>query len=336
MKTPLVSIIVLNYNGKPHLKECFSSIRKINYPKNRYEVIMGDNNSRDDSVAYVRKNFPWVRVLKLDKNYGFAEGNNKCVEHAKGKYVVFLNNDTKVDKNWLIELVKGFDYDEKIAVCGSKLLFYGKPNIINSAGGKMTWIGAGYNIGYKEKDQEKFNKLNFCGNVCGASLIIRKDIFKKLGKFDSDYFAYCEDTDLCWRAWLYGHKVLYVPDSIVYHKLGGSFGQKENFNLKICLVQKNRLANIVKNFESQNILKGLCISAAYDLSRAIKFLLSKKPQNVLPIFRGNILFCKSLNRLMQKRKEIQKRKVLSDSSLWKFNVFASLFESLKEEKKYSF
>src|SRR3990170_8146316 len=121
---PLCSIVALNYNGKEHLEECFNSIREMNYPKSRYELIMVDNGSKDNSVNFARKKFPWVKILKLDKNYGFAEGNNRGMEVARGKYVIILNNDTKVDKNFLLELVKVAENNKKIAACGAKILDY--------------------------------------------------------------------------------------------------------------------------------------------------------------------------------------------------------------------
>ena len=114
-KLPFVSIIVLNYNGKRHLKDCFSSLMKINYPKTKHEIIMADNASSDDSIDYIRKNFPLVKIVKFNQNYGFAGGNNKAVEYVnkKCKYLVFLNNDTQVDNGWLIELVKNVKETEK-------------------------------------------------------------------------------------------------------------------------------------------------------------------------------------------------------------------------------
>jgi len=331
---PFVSIIVLNYNGKQYLKECFGSVRKINYPKNRYEVIMGDNASSDDSISYVKKNFPWVKILKFDKNYGFAEGNNKCVEKARGEYVVFLNNDTKVDKKWLIELVKGFDFDDDVAICGSKLLFYDRPDVINSAGGKLAYMGCSSDIGLGEKDQKKFNEYNFVGYVCGASLMIKKQLFDELGGFDPDYFAYCEDTDLCWRAWLYGHKVLYVPNSTVLHKFGGSFGKNRATPLKSYHIQKNRIINILKNFDDLYIIKGLIISLAYDVYRNFFYLKERNFKVIKSILKADCYVLLALPQIFSKRRIIQKNRVLSDNVLGR-RVFSSLKSSIKEELKMS-
>jgi len=319
-KSPFVSIIVLNYNGKQYLKECFGSVRKINYPKNRYDVIMGDNASSDDSISYVKKNFPWVKILKFDKNYGFAEGNNKCVEKARGEYVVFLNNDTKVDKKWLIELVKGFDFDDDVAICGSKLLFYDRPDVINSAGGKLAYMGCSSDIGLGEKDQKKFNEYNFVGYVCGASLMIKKQLFDELGRFDPDYFAYCEDTDLCWRAWLYDHKVLYVPSSRVLHKFGGSFGKNRATFYNI----RNTYFTAFKNLGTINAIKNPLIDSFFYFMSIIKkilFLQINDFKTIKIISIAHFSFLQNLKKMMKKRRIIQRNRKISDNQLKRLNLF---------------
>ena len=138
---PFISIIVVNYNGKHFLGECFASLENLEYPKDKFEVILVDNASTDGSVQYVRENFSRVNILQLDKNYGFCKPNNDGVKLANGEYVVFLNNDTVVTKEWLFELVKGALSEEQLASCASKMLYYDRRNAINTAGGKLTIIG---------------------------------------------------------------------------------------------------------------------------------------------------------------------------------------------------
>ncbi len=244
---PSVSIIVLNYNGKQHLKELFNSLKKIDYPKNKYEVIMVDNNSSDGSVEYVKKNFPWVKIIKLDKNYGFAEGNNIGFRKSRGEYVVFLNNDTKVDKNWLKELVKVAMSDEKIAVCGSKVMFYDKPDRIQFAGGFLDIFGAPWHRGECEKDIGKYNKIDDIFYAFGASMLVKRNIVEKHLKyvFDPKYFIYFEETDFAWRIKLLGYRVVYVPTSIVYHKGGATTKEKPYF---VYLLYRNKIWSFKKNF----------------------------------------------------------------------------------------
>ena len=161
-KLPFVSIIVLNYNGKEHLGECFNSLRLLDYPKNKYEILMGDNGSYDNSTDYVKKEFPFVKVIKFNKNYGFAEGNNKSTEHTNrsSQYFIFLNNDTKVDKKWLIELVRPSVENEEIVCSGSKTFHYTNQNVLDSAGNKITIIGGGFGIGRLKQDNKEYNKTN--------------------------------------------------------------------------------------------------------------------------------------------------------------------------------
>lgn len=330
---PFVSVIVVNYNGKEHLKDCFESLEKLNYPKDKYEVIMVDNASTDDSVEYAKNNFPFVRVIEFDKNYGFAEGNNKAVEYTnpKSEYIAFLNNDTEVDINWLIELTKPLIKDRNIVCSCGKILNYYSRTIIDSVGDKITLIGTGYGIGHSEKDNEKYNEMRYVSGAPGASMLIKKRIFNKLNGFDKDYFAYVEDVDLSWRLWLYGHKVLYVPTAVIYHKGGASFGGSRNIPFRLYLGQKNRLSNMVKNLEIFNLFRGLLISISYDIFRIIKFTINRKFDCCTAILKGNYIFIRELQKILKKRKVIQNKRKRTDKELYKFGVIATLNESIKTE-----
>jgi len=207
-KLPFCSILVLNYNGKKYLKGCFNSLRKINYPKNRREVVMIDNASVDGSVGFVKKHFPWVKILKLDKNYGFDEGYNKGIAIAKGEYIIILNNDTQVDRNWLIELVKVANTDKKIGICGSKIVDE-----------KLGDVGEGHINILGIPSQKSSDQVKECFWISDCSMLIKKEVVKKMGKvYDPMFFIYFEEVDVCWRARLLGYKVVFVPKSILFHK----------------------------------------------------------------------------------------------------------------------
>ena len=329
---PFVSIIIVNYNGKHHLKECLCSIEKLNYPRNRFEVILVDNSSKDGSVEYVMKEFPWVRILKLDRNYGFCKPNNIGAKIAKGEYLVFLNNDTVVEKDWLIELVKGVLSKKDVICCASKMLYYDRRDIINTAGGKITIIGGGFYRGYGDRDQPKYNKFEYTGFGCGAGVLIKKDFFLKIGGFDEDYFASCEEHELGLRVWMYGYKVLYVPTAIMYHKESGTYGTRSSFQpIKVYFITRNRLRNITKNFEIKNMIKGLIISICFDAYRFIKHLLSNNPAASLSIIKAYLNYFSNLSRIMKKRIEIQKGRKRSDKELYNLCVIAKLKECITEE-----
>jgi GT2 family glycosyltransferase len=333
---PFVSIIVVNYNGKHHLKDNLASLGELNYPKDNFEVILVDNGSKDGSVEYVRNSFPWVKVLRLDKNYGFCKPNNEGAKIAKGTYLVFLNNDTVVDKNWLQELVKGIQGESNVLCCASKILYYDRRNIINAAGGKITQIGGGFYRGYGERDCGKYNGFTYTGFGCAAGVLIDKNFFISIGGFDEDYFASCEEHELGLRVWMYGYKVLYVPTAIMYHKESGTFGTKGSFQpMKVYLITRNRLYNMVKNFELSNVMRGMIAGAIFDTYRSAKYLIAGNFTSIRSTLRAYLDFAKNLQKMFKKRSFVQNRRNRSDKELYKLNVIATFKESIIEEKRLS-
>ena len=237
-ETPLVSIIIVNYNGRKYLKDCIESLMKVTYQN--LEIILVDNNSSDDSIEFVKNAYPSIIIIKLDKNYGFAYPNNVGSKNARGNLLLFLNNDTKVTPNFITEVVKIIKKDPKIAICQSLLL---KPNgEVDSSGDFIDKLGIAFSS--KEKIENVRNILS----ARGAAMTIRKEIFEKLGGFDEKFFASFEDVDLGWRTWILGYKVVATPKSIVYH-IGGQTGKKIRKDLAFHGF-KNQLAMKITNFES--------------------------------------------------------------------------------------
>jgi GT2 family glycosyltransferase len=329
LEFPTASIIVVNYNGREFLEDCFRSLSNLDYPS--YEVIMVDNASTDGSVGYVTERFPWVKVIGLESNHGFSGGNDVGVEHACGKYVAFLNNDVEVEPTWLSELVEGIEEDEKIASCGSKMLFYERRNYVNHAGGAVTITGAGFDIGFMMEEKKVYNKPKFVGCTSGGAMLVRKGVFCTLGGFDPDYFAYFEDVDFCLRAWTAGYKVKYMPTSVVYHKFGGSFGT-DSSPFKMFLYQRNRLYNIAKNFELRSLVLATLTSIAYDAYKISRFLIDGNFAMALSIIRGSLSFISNLRRVIEKRRAIQDAREISDRELFKKGIVLGIKESLKELK----
>ena len=333
---PFVSIIVVNYNGKHFLGECFGSLRNLEYPRDKFEVILVDNASTDGSVQYVRENFSWVKILQLDKNYGFCKPNNDGVKIANGEYIVFLNNDTTVTKGWLFELVKGALSEEQIASCASKMLYYNRRNMINTAGGKITIIGGGFYKGYGDKDGPEYSKPEYTGFGCGAGVLVKKKLFQYVGGFDEDYFASCEENDLGWKLWLYGYKVLYMPTAVMYHKESGTFGSRSTFeSIKVYFITRNRLYNIIKNLEAKNVIRALFISLGFNLYRGIRYLAQGNFTSIKSITRAHLDFVKNLRKMLAKRRVVQNNRKLSDKQLYELGVIATLKESISEERRLS-
>jgi len=218
-----LSIIIVNYNGMGFSKDCLESLMASGACEE--ELIIVDNASTDGSNEYIRKEFFHVRIIELDKNYGFAMANNIGAKNAKGEYLIFLNNDAVVTPNWLNPLVDTMEKDSDIGIVGSKILLLEALGKINSAGANITFNGCGYDIGFLDHDSEKYNVGGYRGCVCAAVMMVRREEFLNFGGFDEEYFMYLEeDVDLCWRYWLYGKKVVCVHASIIYHEFGGTSG----------------------------------------------------------------------------------------------------------------
>jgi GT2 family glycosyltransferase len=324
---PKVAVLVLNYNGCHHLDECLRSLQVQDY--GNYEVYVVDNASVDGSVEYVRGSFPWVKIIAFDENFGFSKAYNKAVRRVNSELIAFLNNDTKVEEDWLKELVLCMLEEASVVAVGSKMLLYGNPALLNHAGTKITQIGGGFSIGAYEKDTLKYNVKKIVGAVCGGAMIVRKYSFLENGCFDEDFFAYFEDVDLCWRFWLCGFKVMYCPASVVYHKLGSSWGPRNN-PFRLLQGQRNRLIAMIKNLEFRNVLFGLIIAFLYDFIEVL-FLVNRKDIKCIKMkVKAYCWVANNLGFILQKRLVIQRNRLVSDKWLLNAGLMASFKEAIRE------
>lgn len=219
-----VYIIVLNWNGKEDTLECLKSLEKISY--SNYKIVVVDNGSEDDSVSEIKKQFSEVKIIENKKNLGFAGGNNVGMKYAingGADYVLLINNDTTVEENFLSELVKTGESDEKIGILGSKIYFYSDPNRIWFAGGKVNWLkNKGTHIGLDQIDNGQYDKIKETDYLTGCCLLIKREVIEKIGVLAEDYFLYYEDTDFSLRTKNVGYRSIYVPKSKIYHKISRS------------------------------------------------------------------------------------------------------------------
>ena len=315
---PFVSIIILNFNGKQWIEQCLRSLETIRYPKNRHEVIMGDNASTDDSVNFTEKNFPWVRIIQHQKNTGFCKGNNLCSYEAKGEYLVFLNNDTYVTPDWLSHLVQGLSIDPKVICCSPKILcphlMDGK--IIQAAGGVISPSGGGYYDGWMEEDCPEYNEQKFTGFGCGAGVLIQKKFFLETGGFDEYYFYSNEENDLGLRVWLYGYKVLYVPTAVMYHYMGRTGFRGKGVTPAIeFLIMRNNLHFIFKNFELINVFKGFFLYSARYIVKMGYALLHGNFKIAGALIRAKWFFLKDIGKTLRSRKITQSARKVRDKEL---------------------
>jgi len=267
---PLVYIIILNWNGRDLILDCLDSVLKVKY--DNLKVLVVDNHSEDDSVKSIRKYYPDVEIMELDKNYGYAEGNNKGFESINNQnvdYVVFLNNDTLVDTNFVEPLISELEENQSIGQTVPKI-FYSDSNKVWYAGGLVNpWIGSIKHIGIRQADSQKFNEKDITDYATGCCFAMRYKDFKMIGGFDTDYPMYCEDVDLSLRIQKFGQDIMYVPESKIYHKVSSSVGGELSLK-KI----KRKLHGYIKLFlNHSNILQKISIPLFWILS--VPFILLK-------------------------------------------------------------
>lgn len=239
--SPLVSVIVVNHNGKKFLSPCFDSLCSINYPMSRLELIFVDNCSEDGSVKFVKERYPQIKIINNGLN-NYCRALNKGIKAARGKYIATLNNDTKVEKPWLMELIKVIETDKTIAAVGSKILFMnGRINsVAHCAFPDYYWA----DLGFKEEDHGQYDKIAEVGSTCGASTLYRKKSLQAAGLFDEDFNMYLEDVEIGLRLKAMGLKTFYCPKSVVYHNFHGTASDE----LTVSYIERNRLLLVARHF----------------------------------------------------------------------------------------
>jgi GT2 family glycosyltransferase len=222
-------VVIPNWNGLEHLPECLDALAAQTYRD--FETIVVDNASTDGSVAYLREEWPDVRVVELDHNTGFPGAVDAGIAVSATEFVVLLNNDTRATPDWLGRLVAAMDEHPEFAFASSKLLRYHAPELIDSAGHAYDlWIGASFNIG-EEEPAERYAEPAWIFGACAAASIYRRSLFDDIGDYDEEFFFTHEDVEFDLRANVAGHRCLLVPDSIVYHKRGASYEVDAQINL---------------------------------------------------------------------------------------------------------
>jgi len=260
-KNPKVGVIILNWNGKEILEKCLDSLKKTDY--DNMHVLVVDNASTDGSVDMVKKNYPWVEVLELDKNYGFAKGNNEGVryfmrKYGDMKYVVLLNNDIEIiDKKWLKKIVNFAEKNKNIGIVGCKLLY--PDGKIQHAGGYMQ---KSIVLGLHYLSHPLNKEYWFPEYVCAACMLIKSEIIKKIGLFDEIYSpAYYEDADFCYRVKRLGYRVAcYLNTEIIHYEGYSSKKRKNEINV---LRNRNKYIFAILNIGVISLLPILFTSIGY-------------------------------------------------------------------------
>ncbi|MGM0600242.1 MAG: glycosyltransferase family 2 protein [Candidatus Rifleibacteriota bacterium] len=240
---PIASIIILNWNGLQHLHDLLTSLKNQSFKD--YECIVVDNGSKDGSREFIQQNFPWVKLISLQKNTGFATGNNIGFKHSTGKYIITLNNDTLLDWSWLEQLVKTAEKDSKIGMVASRICSYYDHDKIDSLGMKICIDGMSRGA-FRNRDFSSIKNIPdeiLLPSACAA--LYKRAMLEQIGFFDDCFFAYCEDTDLGLRARKSGWKAALAANAIVYHKYSSTSGAFSPF--KLYLVERNHFWQACKN-----------------------------------------------------------------------------------------
>jgi len=241
----LASIIIVNWNAKEFLNGCIESLLSQSFTD--YEIILVDNASSDDSVNFIKDNFPQVTIIQNKNNVGFAEGNNIGIKNSQGEIIVLFNPDAVADKNWLSQLVDSLQSSKKIAAVTGKMYYlgdkYGKDAVF-CTWSKIDPYSASPSNFHNDESTSKVDYLS------GAAMAIKKDVLDKIGLMDSDYFLYFEETDLCARMIRAGYDLMYVPSAIVWHTVS-PLSNSEN---KIYYMERSRVRFALKNFDSTYLI----------------------------------------------------------------------------------
>ena len=261
--TPLVSIIVLNYDGRELLSECLKSLLQLTeYP--RFEVLVVDNGSKDDSVEVASKivsRWRRAKVIALEKNFGYAEGNNLgyCSASKQAKYIVFLNNDIVVTQGWLKRLVSVLEDREDIGAAQPLIIAQDKAGVDGASflGGYLDVFGDDCSVRTPGPsfEPERVDTPSECFYALGAALVTRRDVISEIGLFNPRYFLNYEETDFCWRVRLSGRKVAVVLSSKVYHAASATI-KKHVISLAVPYhTYKNRLYTLLVNYQCRNVIR---------------------------------------------------------------------------------
>jgi GT2 family glycosyltransferase len=322
--SPLISVVVLNWNGYQVLDNCLKSLYDQTYRP--LEIIVVDNASTDGSVDFVRQKFQDVHLIVNEKNLGFGAGNNIGIQASQGSYIMILNNDTRVDPKCVEELKRSIEKDKSYGACASKILLENKPDIIDGVGIVVCPDGLSFGRGRLEK-RDRYDEEEEIFFASDCACLYRREMLEDIGLYDEDFFAYADETDMGWRAQLAGWKCIYSPKAIVYHLHSVSSGGRVS-SFKAFLVERNRIWVALKNFPISLIILGQFYTLWRYVFQAYGALMGKgaagqftsdfsKAELVKILLKVYISVWKQLPLMLKKRKIIQKKKRITNREVYR-------------------
>lgn len=315
-----LALVILNWNGQQLLEKFLPSIIHYSSIKD-VEIYVADNASTDNSIDFVKKEFPQIKIIQNKQNGGYAKGYNDALKHVKADVFGLINSDIEVTENWLTPIISIFKQESNTAIVQPKILDFKNKQYFEYAG-----AGGGFidKFGYPycrgrifqeiEIDFSQYNDTTDILWASGACFFIKSDVFNELNGFDEDYFAHQEEIDLCWRTINKGYAIKYVGTSKVYHVGGATL--KEESPRKSFLNFRNSLFSLVKNLPSSQLIPIIFIRLVLDGVAGVKFLTELRPKHTFAIIRAHFSFYYYLTKMLKKRKVVtQKKNYYSISSI---------------------
>jgi N-acetylglucosaminyl-diphospho-decaprenol L-rhamnosyltransferase len=308
-RMPEISVVIVTWNGREHLDACLAAVAA---QRGVWaETIVVDNASTDGTAKYVSERFPWVRLVALQTNCGFAGGNNAGAREARGRHLAFLNNDTVADPGWLRALRDGVDEANRVALTTSLVVYMHDPVVVDSAGDGLTRAGGAFKRHHGGPASGAMESCEVFG-ACGAAFLIPRAVFEEVGGFDEDFFASHEDVDLSYRARLRGYRVRYVAEAVVHHRGSATLGR-----LSPCAAfygQRNLEWAYVKNTPTPLLLRTLLDHLVYNAAAAVHFARLGMLGTFLRAKRAAIV---GLPRAWRKRAAIQRGRTVPSHEIWR-------------------
>lgn len=328
-----LSVVILNWNGRAHLERYLPSV--VANTTGDAEVIVADNGSTDDSLVWLRLNYPDVRVVRLDKNYGFAGGYNRALKEIESEYYLLLNSDVEVTEGWWQPLVALLDAEPEVAVVAPKLLSDAerdKFEYAGAAGGFIDYLGypfcRGRILSKVERDEGQYDDRRDIFWASGAAMCCRSEVFHALGGFDDDFFAHMEEIDLQWRMQLAGWRIMVEPKSRVYHLGGGTLPVSSR---KIYLNHRNNLAMLYKCSTTAQRVTVAVVRPFTDMAEALGYLLTLHPHKAWAVVRAWGTFLKWHKELAHKRKAVVRSKKVQ--GIYRFSIVVRYLLGVREFKR---
>ena len=305
-----LSVVILNWNGRKHLERFLPSV--VQHTSGEAEVVVADNGSTDDSLQWLHDNYPQVRTIVLDQNYGFAGGYNRALQQIDSDYVLLLNSDVEVTSGWWQPLVELLDNEKDVAAVAPKLRSVDNPDMFEYAGasgGFIDYLGypfcRGRILSAVERDEGQYDDRRDIFWASGAALCCRREVYVELGGLDEDFFAHMEEIDLQWRMQLAGWRIMVEPRSVVYHLGGGTLPISSR---KVYLNHRNNLAMLFKCSSTMQRITVAVVRPFTDMLEAVAYLVTLHPHKAWAIVRAWGRFIAWHSMLSRKRKEVKRVK----------------------------